>query len=151
MVDERIKVDLRHLADAERLARVIFSPSMICGGEVAPSAFNLVRLPSGKYDPYVSVHRMDFQIPTRESCSHIKPRVSGDSMAGYAWMVAGNVRATHIRSITVSVAPMPSKNSLFHAGIFYSQDGALLKGKCESVEFLRLTAALAKQCKYVSF
>lgn len=79
-----------YVADHEQLARIIFSPSMVLGEVVAPSAFNLVRLKSGTDEDYA-----------------------------------------------------------FHAGISYTAGSELIKGHCESPEFLMVTSMLASQSIFV--
>lgn len=149
--DNNIEIDLKNIGDHETLARVIFAPSMLMGDSIAPSAFNLVRLPSGKDEDYVSVNRIDNCILRRECVANIRPRTEGDSVCGYAEMTAGRVRKVKTESISVSVMPKPSKNNRFHAGIFYTQDCQLIKGHCTSVEFLIVTTMLAKLSVYRAF
>lgn len=85
-----------YVADYEQLARIIFSPSMVLGEVVAPSAFNLVRLKSGTDEDYVSVNRMDYWEPSYENCRKYRPRIEGDRIAGYAKLTAGDVRQSSI-------------------------------------------------------
>ena len=72
-----------YVADYEQLARIIFSPSMVLGEVVAPSAFNLVRLKSGTDEDYVSVNRMDYWEPSYENCRKYRPRIEGLQLAMY--------------------------------------------------------------------
>lgn len=140
-----------YVADYEQLARIIFSPSMVLGEVVAPSAFNLVRLKSGTDEDYVSVNRMDYWEPSYENCRKYRPRIEGDRIAGYAKLTAGDVRQSSIEDITTEVTAYPSKSNPFHAGISYTAGSELIKGHCESPEFLMVTSMLASQSIFVPF
>lgn len=97
-----------YVADHEQLARIIFSPSMVLGEVVAPSAFNLVRLKSGTDEDYVSVNRMDYWEPSYENCRKYRPRIEGDRIAGYAKLTAGDVRRSHVLAagiLSISIWP----------------------------------------------
>lgn len=140
-----------YVADEENLARIIFSPSMIYEGVIAPSAFNLVRLKSGTDEDYVSVNRMDYWQPTFENCIKYRPRVKGDTIAGYAQITAYEVRLCATEEIRTEVDAHPSKNNPFHAGISYTAGADLIKGHCETPDFLIVTSMLAAQSFFVSF
>ena len=69
----------------ESVARIIFSPSYIYNGRVAPTAFRWDVLPSGNAEDYISVLRGDvsnLEIETR----HFKARIEGDERYGYAFI-----------------------------------------------------------------
>lgn len=143
-------MDKEFVEDTENLARIIFAPSMIEGDEIAPSAFNLVVLPSGTAEDYVSVERMDYRTPTPETCQ-FKPRIAGDKVSGYACVLTGEVRRISFDSISTKVEPHPSKKNPYHAGISYSQDGRLVKGDCMPQDLLAVTSLLAKKSTYIKF
>lgn len=124
---------------------------MIYEGTVAPSAFNLVRLKSGTEEDYVSVNRMDYWEPTYEKCQKYRPRTEGDRIAGYARLTAQEVRQSSIEEITTEVTPHPSKYNPSHAGISYTAGAELIKGHCETPEFLIVTSMLAAQSIFVPF
>lgn len=140
-----------YVADEEQLARIIFSPSMIFEGAVAPAAFNLVRLKSGTDEDYVSVNRMDYWKPSYENCQKYRPRTVSDHIAGYAQLTAGDVRQSSTEEITTEVTSHPSKSNPFHAGISYTSGAELIKGHCERPEFLMVTSSLAVRSIFVSF
>lgn len=145
------EISFEFIGDDETLARIIFSPSMLDGDSVAPSAFNMVRLPRGD-EKYVSVHRIDYCCITYESIkATIKPRVEGDSISGYATLKASQIRSACTDTISVDVKPKPSKSNQYHAGIFYYESDKLIKGACLSPDFLLVTTVLAKSCKYIFF
>lgn len=134
----------------EELARVMFSPSMLHGNEVSPSAFNMTHLPNGD-ETYVSVNRLKYGPVTKESVIKIKPRNQGDEVCGYAQINTGKIRSVKTDKITIDVKPRPSKYNKSHAGIFYTQDNKLIKGICESIDFLQVTTMLAKISKHIPF
>lgn len=136
--------------DGEQIARIIFSPSMIDGDEIAPSAFNLETLKSGTSESYVSVDRMTYRKPLRQYFP-FAPRHIGDSMSGYAWMLAREARSASLEGISIDVTPHPSHNNPYHAGISYEQNGKLIKGEYESAVFLAVTSRLAKVSRFVEF
>lgn len=138
------------IEDSEILARVIFSPSMLAGEDIAPSAFNMARLPGGD-ETYVSVHRLSFKELTFDSVKRIRPRVAGDSISGYAKLKAGDARNVRSATISIELKPRPSKSNLYHAGIYYTQEAELIKGACMTPEFLQVTTMLAKLCTYIPF
>ena len=107
--------------DEEDVARIIFSPSYIYNGRVAPTAFRWDVLPSGAAEDYISVLRgdvSDLEIETR----HFKARVEGDERYGYTLLGVGRIREMGIGSdeglgMKVDVLPFPSKRHPNHAGI----------------------------------
>ncbi|MBP5337858.1 MAG: hypothetical protein J6Z14_00925 [Prevotella sp.] len=103
------------------MARIIFSPSYIYNGRVAPTAFRWYVLPSGDAEDYISVLRGDvskLEIETR----HFKARGEGDERYGYALLGVGCIREIGIGNdegleTKVDVLPIPSKRHPNHAGI----------------------------------
>ena len=109
------------VGDEESVARIIFSPSYICNGRVAPTAFRWNILPSGAAEDYISVLRGDvsnLEIETR----HFKVRVEGDERYGYTLLRVGRIREIGIGNdegidAKVDVLSFPSKHHPNHAGI----------------------------------
>ena len=106
------------VGDEENVARVIFSPSYVYNGRVAPTAFRWNVLPNGEAEDYISVLRGDtanLEIETR----HFKARVDGDQRYGYALLGVGRIREIGIGSVEteVDVLPFPSRKHPSHAGI----------------------------------
>ena len=61
----------------ENVARIIFSPSYIFDGRVAPTAFRWEILPSGTTEDYISVLRGDTSNLDSDT-RHFKARTKGD-------------------------------------------------------------------------
>lgn len=109
------------VADDENVARIIFSPSFIYKGRVAPTAFRWNVLPSGEAENYISVLRGDtakLEIETRR----FKARIEGDKRYGYALLEVGRIREIGKdisigKDTEVDVLPFPSKHHPNHAGI----------------------------------
>ena len=72
----KINLNLEHVEDEEKVARVIFSPSYIYKGRVSPTAFKWDVLPSGDSEDYISVLRDDGGDLTEQS-KGLRPRVKG--------------------------------------------------------------------------
>jgi len=109
------------VGDEERVARVIFSPSYIYNGRVAPTAFRWDVLPSGDAEDYISVLRGDASELDTET-RHFKARVEGDERYGYALLGVGHIREIgidnhEIAETKVDVLSLPSKHHPNHAGI----------------------------------
>ena len=105
----------------EQVARIIFSPSYICNGRVAPTAFRLEVLPSGDVEDYISVLRGSTDSLSQQS-RHIRARTEGDSRYGYALMRVTDIRNVGkgnllIDELYVDVRAFPSKAHPNHAGI----------------------------------
>lgn len=109
------------VGDEESVASVIFSPSYIYNGRVAPTAFRWNVLPSGDAEDYISVlrgHESDLDAQTR----YFKPRTEGDVRYGYALLRVGRIREISNdiifgTEVSVDVLSYPSKNHPNHAGI----------------------------------
>lgn len=149
--DKEYYFNLEHVDDNEMLARIVFSPSMVVDGRLSPSAFNLARLKSGRYEKYVSVTRKGTEEIDKKDYEYIKPRIEGDVMDGFALVKTADVRSIVFENITIEVKPKPSEKNPRHAGIFYSQDGTLIRGESEPEELLIVTSMLANKCSYHKF
>ncbi|MBR0048136.1 MAG: hypothetical protein IJP74_02295 [Prevotella sp.] len=106
------------VCDDEDVARIIFSPSYIYKGRVAPTAFRWEILPSGHAEDYISVLRGDTSELGNQTES-FRPRTKGDTCYGYALLRVGNVRGIAFDDIdcTTDVQSFPSKTHPNHAGI----------------------------------
>ena len=72
---------ISEIADDEKVARILFSPSHIYKGRVSPKAFKLEKLKSGAED-YISVLR--YNADQLDSVSAVfRPRTKGDSRYGF--------------------------------------------------------------------
>ena len=110
------------VSNEEKVARVIFSPSYIYNGKVAPTAFRWEILPSGDVEEYISVLRDHSEDNIDEQTKHFSVRTEGDSRYGYAVLVTNNIRniknnLVSENSIGIDVLPFPSKRLPNHAGI----------------------------------
>lgn len=108
--------------DEEKVARVIFSPSYIYKGRVAPMAFRWEVLPSGDAEDYISVLRCNGESSIDEQTRNFRARTEGDSRYGYAVLETNSIRniknnPVFENSIGIDVLPFPSKRLPNHAGI----------------------------------
>lgn len=108
--------------DEEKVARVIFSPSYIYKGRVAPTAFRWEVLPSGDAEDYISVLRCNAESNIDEQTRNFRARTEGDSRYGYAVLETNSIRniknnPVFENSIGIDVLPFPSKRLPNHAGI----------------------------------
>lgn len=116
---------ISEIADDEKVARILFSPSHIYKGRVSPKAFKLEKLKSGAED-YISVLR--YHADQLDSVSAVfQPRTKGDSRYGYTFLNVLDVRNLdyEFSNRRVELLPKPSKRLPLHAGIFLSIDGRL--------------------------
>ena len=109
------------VGDEEDVARVIFSPSYIFKGRVAPTAFRWDVLQSGTAEDYISVLRGDFSLLDAQTVG-FKARTEGDMRYGYAQLRVGEIRKIGNDGsigipVKVDVQPFPSKAHPNHAGI----------------------------------
>lgn len=75
---------ISEIADDEKVARILFSPSHIYKGRVSPKAFKLEKLKSGAED-YISVLR--YNADQLDSVSAVfRPRTKGDSRYGFTFL-----------------------------------------------------------------
>lgn len=80
---------ISEIADEEKVARILFSPSHVYKGQVSPKAFKLEKLKSGAED-YISVLR--YNADQLDSVSAVfQPRTKGDSRYGYTFLNARDV------------------------------------------------------------
>ena len=109
---------ISEIADEEKVARILFSPSHVYKGQVSPKAFKLEKLKSGAED-YISVLR--YNADQLDSVSAVfQPRTKGDSRYGYTFLNARDVRNLDYEFSNRKVERLP-----LHAGIFLSIDGRL--------------------------
>ena len=116
---------ISEIADEEKVARILFSPSHVYKGQVSPKAFKLEKLKSGAED-YISVLR--YNADQLDSVSAVfQPRTKGDSRYGYTFLNARDVRNLdyEFSNRKVELLPKPSRRLPLHAGIFLSIDGRL--------------------------
>ena len=110
------------VSDNEKVARVIFSPSYIHNGRVAPTAFRWEILPSGDVEDYISVLRYHSEYNIDEQTKYFKARTEGDSRYGYAVLETKSIRDIKNNPILesrigIDVLPFPSKRLPNHAGV----------------------------------
>lgn len=111
------------VSDDEDVARIIFSPSYIYKGHVAPTAFRWEVLPSGHPEDYISVLRGDTSLLDNLTKT-FRARTKGDTRYGYALLRVGNVRGITFDGIDfiIDVQSFPSKAHPNHAGIVVDID-----------------------------
>ena len=142
------------VGDEEKVSRVIFSPSYIYNGRVAPTAFRWYILPSGDVEDYISVLRGN---PTGldTETKHFKPRIEGDVRYGYALLVVGSIREIPKDNdvgydIKVDVLPFPSKRHPNHAGIAVEIEGKMVTALPPlSPEIMMIQKELALRCSEI--
>ena len=103
----------------ELVARVLFSPSYIHNGRVAPTAFRWEILPSGTVEDYISVLRGDVEGQER-STRLFKARTEGDERYGYVRLCVGEIRMIDDslgHRVKMDVLAYPSRRMACHAGI----------------------------------
>ena len=136
----------------ELVARIIFSPSYIHQGRVAPTAFRWEVLPSGDVENYISVLRSSFD-QIEENTRFFKPRVEGDTRYGYALLNVGEIRdvGNFLESnITADVLAFPSKRFPNHAGIVADIDGVRVTAASPiTPELMMLQKRLAQLCSEI--
>lgn len=115
------------VSDEEKVARVIFSPSYIYNGRVAPTAFRWEILPSGAAEDYISVLRCNTENNIDEQTKDFRARTEGDSRYGYAMLQVKEIREIKNTPVLenhvgIDVVPYPSKRLPNHAGIVVDID-----------------------------
>lgn len=115
------------VSDDEKVARVIFSPSYIYNGRVAPSAFRWEILPSGDAEDYISVLRCNIKDNLDEQTKNFRARTEGDTRYGYAVLLTKAIREIKHNPVLenyigIDVLPFPSKRLPNHAGIVVDID-----------------------------
>ena len=140
------------VASEEDVARIIFSPSYIYNGRVAPTAFRWEILPSGTVEDYISVLRGDVSNLDAETRS-FKARKEGDTRYGYALLKVGKIRDIHIISeqqVNADVKAFPSKKFPSHAGIVADIDGKRITAVSPiTPELMMLQKKLAMLCSEI--
>lgn len=139
------------VGDEESVARIIFSPSYIYNGRVAPTAFRWDVLPSGDAEDYISVLRggtANVEIESR----HFRARVEGDERYGFALLGVGRISEIGIGNnegleTKVDVLPFPSKHHPNHAGIVVEIDNKRVTAlSAISPEVMMVQKELALRC-----
>lgn len=115
------------VSDNEKVARVIFSPSYIYKGRVAPTAFRWEKLPSGDAEDYISVLRCYVEDNIDEQTRNFRARAEGDTRYGYAMLQTKAIREIKNNPflenhVGIDVLPFPSKRLPNHAGIVVDID-----------------------------
>lgn len=115
------------VSDNEKVARVIFSPSYIYKGKVAPTAFRWEMLPSGDAEDYISVLRCFAEDNIDVQTRNFKARTEGDTRYGYAVLQTKTIRdiknnPVFKNHVSIDVLPFPSKRLPDHAGIVVDID-----------------------------
>lgn len=109
----------------EFLLRAVFEPSFLSpDGTLAPSAFYMVSMPSGRQEKYISVFREKY-CDILKSITLLKPRQEGDKLCGYAKLLTNRVLdipQKYTQNVGVEVKPHPSENYPSHAGIHIKID-----------------------------
>ncbi len=137
------------IAVSEDIARILFSPSMLEDGRIAPSAFFLCDLPNGP-ESYISVWRSTYQRPSPENVT-FKARKAGDSLAGYALISVSDCLATCHGDYTTEVRPHPNPKLPVHAGIHISKGVIPVKGACYEPGYVMLATMIAHKCSLILF
>ena len=140
--------NLQIVADEEQIARIIFSPSMVNGDDVAPSAFFLVNLKNNRTEDYLSVWRLAIKVQSRENIT-FKPRKQGDTLFGYAGLSVEVCHTTNVASYKGTVKINSLSPNPYHAGIYYTNGNKAILGECYEPEFIMLASMLATQSNLV--
>ena len=140
------------VSNDERVARVIFSPSYIYKGKVAPTAFRWETLPSGAVEDFISVLRCQSEEAINEQTKSFRPRTEGDSRYGYTVLGVDKIRniknhpALGNRANT-DVLPFLSKRLANHAGIVVDLDEKRVAAKMQlTPEIMFIQKMLAAIC-----
>ena len=139
----------KDIADEEDVARIIFSPSMVINGKVAPSAFFMDNLHSGP-ESYISVWRSSYKVPTKENIT-FKARKKGDNLAGYATIGVAECHAINFEDYNTKIKPHPNISNPAHAGIHINKGVNAVKGQCYDPSYLMLATIIAGKCVLVTF
>ena len=140
------------VADEEQVARIIFSPSYIYNGKVAPTAFRWEVLPSGDAEDYISVLRNNPDT-LEEDTRSFRARMQGDTRYGYALLGVGSVRAIGMSlagDVRADVQAFPSKRFPGHAGIIAEIKGRRITALSPiTPEQMMLQKRLAQLCSEI--
>ena len=140
------------VSDEEKVARVIFLPSYIYNGRVAPTAFRWEILPSGDAEDYISVLRYHSGYSIDEQTKHFRARTEGDSRYGYAVLEAKDIRSIKNNFVLenrvgIDVLPFPSKRLPNHAGIVVDvNDNRVTASTPVTPELMFIQKMLASVC-----
>ncbi len=111
------------VANEELIDRILYEPSFFCEGRLAPSAFALTQ----KGETYISVFRNCYYCA--KDIKFPKPRSKGDTVAGIAQLVTGEVRAISSPNpsvkLSMDVHARPATFP-FHAGVFTTINGVVV-------------------------
>ena len=134
--------------DDERVARVLFAPSYISEGRVAPTAFRWYRFKNGEVEDYISVLR-DNGGEIEKQSRKFTARDDGDVRYGYTWLSAKDIRLINevIIDSKVCLHPRPTKRLPNHAGIYVYIGEQLVDGNtpiCAEVSIIQ--KLLANRC-----
>ena len=138
-----------NIAEDEEVARIIFSPSMIEGDKVAPSAFFMDNL-RNRQETYISVWRCSSRMPSIENVT-FRPRRDGDTLAGYAKINVSECHTIRFEDYHAHVMPHPSKGNPAHAGIHVGRGTEPIKGQCYDPGYLMFATMIAGKCTLVLF
>lgn len=136
------RAGLLTLDEEEKIARIIFAPSMILDGRISPSAFFLSVMKDGTIEEYISVWRLALKIPSRQTV-RFAPRKSGDSLYGYARLEVADCHHTVVRDYGCRVKVNPRSPNQYHAGIYYTGYAPASVGECSDPIFMMLASRLA--------
>lgn len=136
--------------ESEEVARILFSPSMVCGERISRNAFFLERLKSGVWEKYLSVWRTLYKIPTRENVT-FSPRIAGDEVYGYATLIVGTIHSQNILDCMARVRRNVKNEKHYHVGVYYELSSQPVVGECDDPSFMALTMALANKAILVPF
>lgn len=142
---------LVNIDEAEEVARIIFSPSMVEGDRVSRNAFLLCVLKSGQKEDYLSVWRTKHRTPTRENVN-FSPRNADDEVFGYATLYVEAIHNLEIlgckacvkgKSICINGEFKPCEHH--HVGVYYTLSTDPIIGECDDPAFMAFTMELANQ------
>ena len=134
--------------DEERVARVLFAPTYISEGRVAPTAFRWYRFKDGGVEDYISVLR-DNGGDIEKQSRKFSARDEGDTRYGYTWLSAKDIRSINelIIDSKVCLHPNPTRRLPNHAGIYAYIGEQLVDGNtpvCAEVSIIQ--KLLANRC-----
>ena len=135
------------ITDDERVARVLFAPSYISEGRVAPTAFRWYHLKRGP-EKYISVLR-DCGENIESQSAKMRPREDGDSRYGYSWLNVKKIRdiSMTVDNAKIDVKGYPTKRLPNHAGIeVYLNDELVSADTPVCTEILIIQKCLATCC-----
>lgn len=135
--------ELFDVDEAEDVARILFTPSMVKGDRVTAGAFALTILASGDEEEYLSVWRTKFRIPTRDNVK-FKPREKEDSLFGYAQLSVSTIHKQDVANCKAIVKRDSPKENAYHVGVYYTLNEIQIVGKHMPKELLLLLSRISK-------